>query len=223
MIPAKKTPYDFIQRHYREPATGDPVRRWLPHPEVARAICGALFAAGMPECELEDALQDVYVKALRAFRKKDAQVPGDLRAMKVYCAAIATNHTIDAQRRAARRERDFVGLCDNPDEYSPLEYGAEQRDPVDARRQLEVLAQLFREGRMPEDGVDILEGVASRCTLKQIGADLGIGMWAVKGRIETMRKVFRARMVELGMLPSMQSLRVIVTVPRAIETLRMAA
>jgi hypothetical protein len=76
---------------------------------------------------------------------------------------------------------------------------------------------------MPRDGVDILEGIASRCTLKKIAADLEINMWAARGRVDTMRKVFRARMAELGMLPSMQSLRVIVSAPRAIEMLRMAA
>jgi len=50
---------------------------------------------------------------------------------------------------------------------------------------------------MPEDGIDILEGIACGCSLREVGDDLGIGMWAVKG---TMRSVFRARMVERGIL-----------------------
>ncbi len=67
----------------------------------------------------------------------------------------------ETQRRAAVRKGHLTERCE-PDEHTPLECGVEQRDPVDAGRQLEVLAQIFRERRMPEHGVDILEGVASR-------------------------------------------------------------
>jgi DNA-directed RNA polymerase specialized sigma24 family protein len=142
--------------------------------------------------------------------------------MKALCAKIARDHAIDLLRKADKRRRDFVGRCD-PDEYTPLEYGAKQRDPVDAGRQLEVLAQLFRERRMRRDGVDILEGVASRCTHQEIAEDLGITDQAVKGRLGTMRRVFRARMARLGLLPGMQPLHVIVSVPAAIARLREAA
>ncbi len=216
-------PFDFIQRHYRDPGGDDPIKRWLPHPENARGICAALDAHGIARTELQDAMQEVYVKVLTAFREGETPVPADLRAMKAYCATAAKNYAIDTLRTAAGPAEVFVDNCENPDEFTPLEYGAQQRDPVDADRQLEVLAQLFRDGRMPKDGVDILEGVASRCSLRKVAEDLGIGRWAVRGRMDTMRKVFRERMVELGMLPSMQPLRLIVSRPRAIEKLRMAA
>ena len=218
-------PFDFIQRHYRDPGGDDPIERWLPHPENARGICAALDAYGIPRTELQDAMQDVYLKVLTAFRDSETPtpVPADLRAMKAYCATAAKNYAIDTLRTAAGPAEVFVDNCENPDEFTPLEYGAQQRDPVDAERQLEVLAQLFREGRMPKDGVDILEGVASRCSLRKIGEDLKIGKAAVRGRMDTMRNVFRERMVELGLLPSMQPLRLIVSRPKAIEILRMAA
>jgi RNA polymerase sigma factor (sigma-70 family) len=218
------TPYDFILRNYREPKTDDPVKKYLTHPETARVICAALNANGMPWAELEDGLQDVYVKALTAFREKAVPVPADLRAMKAYCATIAKNHAIDLLRKAEEDGEDVVEDCENLDELTPLEYGVtRERDPVDAGRQLEVLAQLFREHRMPADGVDILEGFAAGCTLKEIGADLKITLWAVRGRIDTMHKVFRERMKELGLLASAKPLRLIVSAPRAIETLRKAA
>ena len=76
---------------------------------------------------------------------------------------------------------------------------------------------------MPRDGVDILEGVASRCTHQEIADDLGITDQAVKGRLGTMRRVFRARMARLGLLPGMQPLHVIVSVPAAIARRREAA
>jgi DNA-binding NarL/FixJ family response regulator len=60
-------------------------------------------------------------------------------------------------------------------------------------RALEVAAELFREGKMPEHGVDILEGVACRCSHEEIGADLGISDRTVEGRLKTMRRVFKRK------------------------------
>jgi FixJ family two-component response regulator len=94
---------------------------------------------------------------------------------------------------------------------------------VDAGRQLEVLAQLFREGRMPGHGVDILEGVASRCTHREIAEDLGITERTVERRLGVTRRTFRSCMARLGILLGMQPLHVIVSEPRAIATLRRAA
>ena len=219
-------PFDFIQRHYRDPGGDDPIERWLPHPENARGICAALDAYGIPRTEIQDAMQEVFLKVLDAFRDKKTPIPipADLRAMKAYCATAAKNYAIDTLRTAAGPAEVFVDNCEAPDEFTPLEYGAERRDPVDAGRQLEVLAQLFRKPRrMPEHGIDILEGVASGCTQQEIAEDLAITERAVEGRMRTMRRAFRKEMARLGLLPSMQSLVVIVSMPRAIEALRRAA
>jgi RNA polymerase sigma factor (sigma-70 family) len=221
MSTAEKPAWDFIARNYREPKTDDPIARWLPHPDVAKGICGVLVAYGYTPNDLQDGLQDVYLKALRAFRR--IAPPADLPGMRALCRKMARDMAIDRLRKAQRRERDFVGLCEDPDEFTPLEYGAEQRDPVDAARQLEVLAQLFRDRRMPEHGVDILEGIASRCTMQEVAEDLGITMWAVKGRLDTMRDAFRGRLAKLGILPGMPCLRVVASLPGAIESLRKVA
>ncbi len=219
----KTTPYDYIQRHYRDPGGDDPIKRWLPHPEVARTICGALVAAGTPYKEVQDRMQDVFVKALTSFRK-GGRVPPDLQEMRIFCATIAKNLAISTLRKDAKREKlGNAGPCD-PEEYGPLEYGAPvRRDPVDAGRQLEVAAQLFREGRMPDDGVDILEGVAAGCTHEEIAKELRITADTVEGRMRMMRERYRSRMAKLGLLPGMQPLHVIVSTPGAIEMLRKAA
>jgi hypothetical protein len=60
-------------------------------------------------------------------------------------------------------------------------------------------AGLFREGRMPEHGVDIPEGAASACTHGEIAQELGISDRTVEGRLKTMRKAFRQRIEERGM------------------------
>jgi RNA polymerase sigma factor (sigma-70 family) len=214
-----KTPNPALPSYFPTPKPADP-GPLLTHPDNRRVIEGTLLAQGTRRQDLQDAVQDVYVKALTSFQRSPA--PPDLERMKAFCALIARNHAIDELRKADFRKRDLVGTCD-PDEYTPLEYGAAQRDPVDAGRQLEVLAQLFREGRMPEDGVEVLEGVASGCTHAQIAEDLGINVDLVMYRLRTMRKVFRARMVKLCMLPGMLPLRLIVSSPAAIDTLRLAA
>ena len=151
-----KTPNPALPSYFPTPKPADP-GPLLTHPDNRRVIEGTLLAQGTRRQDLQDAVQDVYVKALTSFQRSPA--PPDLERMKAFCALIARNHAIDELRKADFRKRDLVGTCD-PDEYTPLEYGAAQRDPVDAGRQLEVLAQLFREGRMPEDGVEVLEGVA---------------------------------------------------------------
>ncbi len=187
---------------------------------VTGGITGVLRASGVRKQDVTDRIQDVYVRVLRAFEKGTA-IPDSTETMRALCVTVAKNLVIDAQRRAAVRKGHLTERCE-PDEHTPLEYGVEQRDPVDAGRQLEVLAQLFREGRMPEHGVDILEGVASRCTHEEIGADLGITAQAVKGRLGTMRNVFRARMARLGMWPGMQPLHLLASTPSAIARLREA-
>jgi RNA polymerase sigma factor (sigma-70 family) len=198
-----------------------PFHALLTHPEVTDGICGALVAGRFKKQDLQDGVQDVYVKVLTAF-SQGTPVPADVGGMRALCATVAKNHAIDRLRKADTRKHDSLEEV-RPEEHWQLQRRVEQRDPVDTGRQLEVLAQLFREGRMPEDGVDILEGVASSCTHEEVGEDLGISDQAVKGRLSTMRSVFRARMAKLGMLPGMQPLRVIVSAPSAIATLRQAA
>jgi DNA-directed RNA polymerase specialized sigma24 family protein len=119
--------------------------------------------------------------------------------MRALAWRVAKHHAIDALRVAGTEARIIVGPC-NPDEHGVVERGGVRRDPVDTRRQLEILAGLFREGTMPEHGVDILEGIASGCSYREVAADLGLTEGAVEGRLRTMRRVFRARMSELGLL-----------------------
>jgi DNA-directed RNA polymerase specialized sigma24 family protein len=192
----------------------------LTHSDVAGAIIHALLTQGFRKQDLPDGLQDVYLKALQYFQSTPA--PTELPRMMALCAEIARNHAIDLARKADVRKRDLLAPCAR-EEYWPPEVDTKQRDPIDAGRQLEVLAQLFRERRMPEHGVEILEGVASKCTHEEIAQDLGITDRAVEGRFDTMRRIFRQRMARLGLLPWMQPLRVIVATRDAIASLREAA
>ncbi len=76
---------------------------------------------------------------------------------------------------------------------------------------------------MPADGVDILEGVASRCTWAEIAEPLKLEEEQARGRYRRMKDTYRRRMTKLGLLPDRMPLRLIVSEPRAISRLRGAA
>ena len=198
-------------------------QKLLTHPEVASTICVTLRVKGTSKQDVQDGQQEVYCRVLRFLRLKPDSAPTELASMKAFCSRVARNYAVDQLRKAKRRDEELSAPCDREEYGIVARASVPRRDPVDTQNQLEVLAELFRDGQMPEDGVEILEGIASRCTLDEIGRDLGITLWAVRGRLDTMRKVFRQKMAKLGMLPSMQSLTLIVSSPGAVDVLRNAA
>ena len=180
----------------------DPRLRWLCDVALEKLVQRVLARYGYPRYELRDGLQEVRRRALEWF--VDHEPPAALKGMKTLCATIAQRYAIDRLRRKEWRESCgdqglLVDEEDDPDNYELPRPSSEARDPVDAGRQLEVAAGLFREGRMPEHGVDILEGAASACTHGEIAQDLGISDRTVEGRLKTMRKTFRRRIEERGM------------------------
>ena len=72
---------------------------------------------------------------------------------------------------------------------------------------------------MPANGVDILEGVASRCTCEEIGLDLRIDANLVRARLHRVRMARRARLERLGLLSNVTPLHLLVSTPGAIDTL----
>jgi DNA-directed RNA polymerase specialized sigma24 family protein len=164
---------------------------------VDRAVRRVLVGNGWLEQDVPDGIGEVRLRAVLAFHR-GVKPPETAKHMKAFCAKIARDYAVDCLRKKETRDRYSPGLCEDPDEHGPVPPSGEQRDPVDAARQLEVAAELFREGRMPKGGVDILEGVASGCSYKEVGADQGITSNAVQGRLKTMRKLFRRRIGERG-------------------------
>lgn len=194
---------------------------FLTHPKVTEAIRAALSVNGFGASELEDGIQDVYVKVLAAFQN-GARVPSTLEAMKALCGTVAKHHAIDALRVSQTPKPDDE-LTGDPDRYPPLGQADEARDPVDARRQLEVLRDLFREGRMPEHGFAILEAVAAGCSFVQIAEELGTTERTVRVRLERMRCLYRGRMKKLGMWPGRESPGVFGSLLRTTVTLLFVA
>jgi RNA polymerase sigma factor (sigma-70 family) len=190
------------------------------HPENTRVIGRTLLQHGTSKRELDDTTQDVHVKLLEAFQRGVA--PADLGEMMAFFTKVAKDHAIDVLRKKEGDARDLAEPC-ACSEYYPLRRIIEQRDAVEADRQLEVLAQLFRDGKMPEHGVDILEGVASGCSYADIGEALSLTADSVESRMRQMRKVYRRRMVKLALWPDMPLLRVVASNPGTIGRLRSVA
>jgi DNA-directed RNA polymerase specialized sigma24 family protein len=172
----------------------------LNHPVVVACIVAIVRGYGIEsKPDIEDAVGDVQLRALQSFRRRPP--PGDEGAMRALCAKIAENYCVDRWRKETFRSQYDMGLCvEDLEGHAPLQPTYEARDPVDERRQLAALAELFREGKMPELGAEILHGVASGESLSEIAEDLGITMDAVKGRLARMRRTFKARLAGIGLV-----------------------
>jgi DNA-directed RNA polymerase specialized sigma24 family protein len=172
----------------------------LTHPEVDNGVCGTFVKMGWQQQDLCDGLQQVRFQAIRALRKglKPPRTVGEMRAL---CARIARNYILNMWRAEAKAEEyGYVGLCEEPDEYLPLVPLFEERDPVDARRQLEVAADLFRRKEMPELGYEILDGIAGGYSYPEVAKEEGISSFTLQGRLKAMRKRFREELEERDML-----------------------
>ncbi|HEX3343026.1 MAG TPA: winged helix-turn-helix transcriptional regulator, partial [Polyangiaceae bacterium] len=73
------------------------------------------------------------------------------------------------------------------------------RDPVDTKRYLAVLKDLFDSGKMPEHGGEILGGDADGIPQAEIAEETGLTERQVKQRLKQMRERFARRLDELGL------------------------
>ncbi len=178
-----------------------PYTALLTDPEVDGGVCGTFVKMGWLQQDLCDGLQEVRFRAVQAFSKGKTP-PGNVDEMKAFCARIARNYVIDLWRKQEdAEEHGDAGLCEDPDEFFPLPGTQEERDPVDAKRQLAVAKSLFDRGLMPSRGQSILEGVAFEIPYRKLGRELQLTSKTVKWRLKTMRDLFRAELEKLGMVP----------------------
>jgi len=181
--------------HKRDP----PYTALLTHPEVDRAVCGTFVKMGWLQQDLCDGLQEVRCRAIGAFHD-DLIPPPTVGEMKAFCARIARNYVIDLWRAQAKAEdHGDAGLCEDADEFFPLPGDGEERDPVDAKRELAVARSLFERGKMPPRGEDILEGVAWEIDYEELGKELRLSAETVEERMDQIRAIFRMEIAARGM------------------------
>jgi DNA-directed RNA polymerase specialized sigma24 family protein len=182
------------------------------HKEVVRYIRGTLRRYGVAAHDMADAIAEVQTESIEAARAR--RMPASAAEWKAFAARVAVCWAIDRLREAKAREAYNTGPCEDPDAYSEPMLWAEGRDPVDTKRYLAILKDLFDSGQMPADGAEILWGEAEGVPHAEIAAELGVSETVVDNRLFRMRATFHARLAALGMLTVMLLLLGVLFAPR---------
>jgi len=169
------------------------------HTAFVRYARVVLRSHGIRARDMPDAIADLQLDAIEAARRN--RMPGSLAQWKALARTIATRRAINRRIQAKARAKYDAGLCEDPDAYHSPTLHWEHRDPVDTKRYLTILADLFRSGQMPEHGVEILRDEADGVAHDECAAELGLTRSVVKNRLYRMRQRFRARLDELRIRP----------------------
>jgi DNA-directed RNA polymerase specialized sigma24 family protein len=167
-------------------------------PEVVRYVRAMLARYGIPPQDMPDAIAEVLTDSIEAARAQ--RMPATLEQWKALAAKIAVCQAVDRLREAEVRDKYDAGLCDDPDAYLRPTLHWEHRDPVDTKRYLAILKDLFDSGQMPEHGAEILWGEAEDVPHEEIAAEIGVTRSVVRNRLFRMRATFRAKLGALGLL-----------------------
>jgi RNA polymerase sigma factor (sigma-70 family) len=167
------------------------------HPEVVKTLRVTLDRHGVFQADMPDAIANAQVGLLEAIAKGKAPAADDLSGWKGLACTVAARQCASAIRKEETRRKHDVGLCEDPDDHTPLEH-FNRPDPIDAGRQIRVLVAQFEAGVMPDQGLEILEAVAAKMSYEEIAEDLGISEGTVRGRLHRMRKLFKERLLLLG-------------------------
>jgi DNA-directed RNA polymerase specialized sigma24 family protein len=166
--------------------------------EVVAAIQCTLRVHRVPSKEIPDAIAEVQTEAIALARKRT--MPATLQQWKALARSVAMRWARDRRREARRRRKYNTGLCEDPDVYMSPTLHWEHRDPVDTKRYMTILKELFDSGQMPEFGEEILQDAADGVSAKETAVEIGISEPAVRKRLFRMREKFYARLAALGML-----------------------
>jgi DNA-directed RNA polymerase specialized sigma24 family protein len=160
-------------------------------------IRGTLVRKGRLFEGIDDDIQEVLTRAIAYART--TRMPADVDGWKALCALVAERYAIDEGIELEARSRYDTGLCEEPDEYGPVQR-VNARDPIDTKRYMEVLIGQFEAGDMPAKGAEILMGVADGLTYKEIAEETELTERKVRYRMEKMRETYFAKLTKLGLL-----------------------
>jgi DNA-directed RNA polymerase specialized sigma24 family protein len=165
------------------------------HPAFIQRVRGTLIRHGRRK-SLEDDIAEVQVRAIEIARV--GPMPPDLPRWKALGRLIAKLYAIDERRKWEVRKKYDEGLCEEPDAHGPIEV-ERGRDPVDTKRYLAVLKDLFDRGEMPDMGAEILWDAADDVPQEETAEETGLSVQTVKRRLKQMRERFGQRLDELGL------------------------
>jgi hypothetical protein len=166
--------------------------------EVVAVVGAVLRDFRIPSQDMPDAIADVQLRSIELARKR--AMPATLQQWKALARTLAVRWALKRKRQARDRRKYDVGPCEDPDIFLSPTLHWEHRDPVDTKRYLAILEELFDSGQMPELGREILQDAADEVPAKQTAEELGLTHSVVRGRLFRMRATFAARLSGLGML-----------------------
>jgi DNA-directed RNA polymerase specialized sigma24 family protein len=166
--------------------------------EVVAVIGGVLRDFRIPSQDMPDAMADVQLRAIALARKR--AMPANLEQWKALARTLAVRWALKRKRQARDRRKYNVGPCEDADVFLSPTLHWEHRDPVDTKRYLAILKELFDSGQMPELGQEILQDAADGVSARETALEIGISEPAVRKRLFRMRVKFAARLSGLGML-----------------------
>ena len=165
------------------------------HPAFLQRVRRTLIRQGRRNY-LEDDIPEVQLRAIEAARV--GPMPPDLPRWNALGRLIAKLYAIDERRKWEVRTKYDEGLCEEPDAHGPIEV-ERGRDPVDTKRYLAVLKDLFDRGEMPDLGGEILWDTADDVPQEETAAETGLSERQVRFRLRQMRDRFAQRLVVLGL------------------------
>ena len=176
-----------------------PHAAYLVAPEVREAIGMVLRRRGVAAVDSEDLTQDVIERALRIARPPESQDECVLLVRK-----IARDLAIDKFKSARARAKYNAGSYENPDEAPARAPSAgEERDPIDAARQLDVVQHQIAIGNITARQATILASSALDTPHAEIAAELRLAPQTVRNELGAARRTARqswAAFVATGLL-----------------------
>jgi DNA-directed RNA polymerase specialized sigma24 family protein len=164
-----------------------PHAAYLASPEVRDAIGKALRRRGVGTVDTEDLTQDVIERALRT-----SQPPPNLQECVALVRKIATDLAIDHSKLARGRAKYNAGPYENPDDVPALApTPGQERDPIDAGRQLEVLNREIAAGNLTARQLSIVERNAEQASHAEIASQLQLAPQTVRNELGAARRVAR--------------------------------
>jgi DNA-directed RNA polymerase specialized sigma24 family protein len=156
-------------------------------PDVQRAIASQLQACGVAPKNVPDAAQDVTLELL-----VKRNPPADMAGCLALARHIARQRAIDHLRKNKRRGKYDVGLTDTPDDHTAADHASpELTDPLDRKKQLELIEEKRADGSISEKAARILELDAQGLSAVEVGKEVNLAPQTVRNTLSAVKRELR--------------------------------
>jgi DNA-directed RNA polymerase specialized sigma24 family protein len=167
----------------------------LAHPDVVKACTGILRGGGIAPQDLGDAVSEVQVRVLHSLRNKLQMMwPQTVESWKALTIRSTQTYLFDRTKKARRRGKTDAGACETPDDHAARPRRPSERDPLDQKLAMGVLAEHLAESKDAATDLEIVDRLQAGQDQAEIAAELGLTHQQVRDRVRAIRKSFRRRL-----------------------------